>query len=204
MANPWDDIFKEQGPFFIEPHEDLPAIAELLKSRQANTVLDLGCGSGRHTVYLAKSGFSVFGLDSSPEGIEMTGRWLAKEGLEADLRVRRMTETLPYEDAFFDSVVSIQVIHHARVAVTRGIVGEIGRVLKRGGFVFVTVPELKNPKITFREIEPGTFVPLDGDEKGLPHHYYTPDELRELFSDFEIADIHLDTVAHYCLSAYKP
>ncbi len=98
----------------------------------------------------------------------------------------------------------LEVIHHARAAVIRGIVGEIARVLKKGGFVFVTAPKLRKQGQNCREIEPGTFVPLDGKEKGLPHHYFTPEELRELFSNFNVTNIHLDTTAHYCLSALKP
>jgi SAM-dependent methyltransferase len=203
MVNPWDDVFREQGAFFVEPHEDMPAIVELLKSRNARTVLDLGSGSGRHTAYLAANGFAVYAFDESPEGIEITRRLLSEENLSADLRVHGMTERLPYDDSFFDAIVSTQVIHHARVAEIKGIVGEIGRVLKRGGFIFITVPKEKNQGENFREIEPGTFIPLDGHEKGMPHHYFTPDELRDLFSDFDVTDIHVDTVAHYCLSAYK-
>ena len=41
------------------------------------------------------------------------------------------------EDSFFDAVVSVQVIHHADMATIRGIVAEIGRVLKKGGLIFV-------------------------------------------------------------------
>ena len=46
--------------------------------------LDLGSGTGTHVVYLVQSGFSVFGLDNSPEGIAITRRWLAEEGLEKE------------------------------------------------------------------------------------------------------------------------
>lgn len=203
MPNPWDNIFKEHGLFFIEPHEDMPKVVELLKGDDSATVLDLGSGSGRHTVYLARHGFSVFGLDDALEGIEITREWLSKEGLTADLRLGSMTDPFPYEDAFFDGVVSVQVIHHARAAAIRGIAAEILRVLKKGGFVFLTVPTLRNQGEKFREIEPGTFVPLDGSEEGLPHHYFTPAELREVFGKFDITDIHLDSTQHYCLIAFK-
>jgi cyclopropane fatty-acyl-phospholipid synthase-like methyltransferase len=201
--NPWDEIFKEQGAFFGEPHEDMPTIVELLKRKGSRTVLDLGSGSGRHVVYLAKCGFSVYGLDSSPEGIEITRNWLKREGLTADLRLHSMLEPLPYDDDFFDAVISIQVIHHAKIAEIKRIVQEIARVLKRDGLNFVTVPKQKSQAETFQEIEPNTFIPLDGLEKGLPHHYFTPEELRKLFKDFTVTDIHLDSVEHYCLLATK-
>ena len=154
-------------------------------------------------VYLAKKGFSVCGLDHSSEGMKVTRQWLADEGLAAKLRLQSMTERLPYEDAFFDAVVSVQVIHHADVATIREIVEEVSRVLKRVGFLFVTVPKLRNQGETFAQLEPNTFIPLDGPERGLPHHYFTPEELREVFGGYDIEDIYLDVWDHYCMLAFK-
>ena len=201
--NAWNKIFAQQGRVFTEPHEDMPGIVQMLKDRAASTVLDLGSGTGRHVVYLAKNGFSVCGLDHSPEGMKATGRWLADEGLTAELKLQSITERFPYEDAFFDAVVSVQVIHHATMATIRGVVEEVSRVLKRGGFLFVTVPKLRNQGETFEQLEPNTYIPLDGPERGLPHHYFTPEELREAFGGYDIEDIHLDVWDHYCLSAFK-
>ena len=118
---------------FTEPHEDMPGIVQLLKDRGASTILDLGSGTGRHIVYLARNGLSVFGLDNSPEGIEATRQWLVEEGLDAGLRLQNMTERLPYGDSFFDAVISVQVIHHADIATIRRVVEEVRRVLKQGG-----------------------------------------------------------------------
>jgi len=202
-VNAWNEIFRQQGRVFAEPHQDMPRIVQLLKERGARAILDLGSGTGRHVVYLARSGFSVFGLDNSPEAMRLTRQWLADEGLEADLQRQSMAEKLPYEDAFFDAVVSVQVIHHADKATIEKVVREISRVLKRGGLLFVTVPKLMNQGGRFEQVEPGTFIPLDGLERGLPHHYFTPDELRELFVEFDIIDLHLDAFDHYCLSAFK-
>jgi SAM-dependent methyltransferase len=201
--NAWDEIFAREGRVFLEPHQDMPKIVQMLKHRGGSTVLDLGCGTGRHVVYLAQNGFLVFGLDSSSKGIEATRQWLAAEGLAADLRLQSMMDKLPYEDDVFDAVVSVQVIHHADIATIRGIVDEICRVLRKGGLLFVTVPKLRNQGGAFRQLEPNTLVPLDGPEEGLPHHYFTPKELREVFWDYDIVDIHLDQWAHYCLSAFK-
>lgn len=199
----WDQIFRQEGRVFTEPHEDMAGIAQLLKERGASTILDLGSGTGRHVVFLTKKGFQVFGLDNSPQGIDIAEKWLGEEGLSADLRLQDMTERLPFEDDFFDAVVSVQVIHHADVATIKGIIKEMERVLKQGGFVFITVPKLQNQGREFRQIEPNTFVPLDGPERGVPHHYFTPEELKELLANFSITDVHLDTINHYCLSAFK-
>ena len=85
----------------------------------------------------------------------------------------------------------------------KGIISEIERVLKKNGFVFIQVPKLKNQATKYEQIETNTFVPLDGDEIGLPHHYFTSEELEDFFSNFNITDIHLDEWSHYCMTAYK-
>jgi cyclopropane fatty-acyl-phospholipid synthase-like methyltransferase len=202
LSNPWDDIFKQAGKVFTDPHEDMPLIVRWLKEGNAQTVLDLGSGTGRHVVYLAKNGFSVHGLDHSPEGISITRQWLSAENLSAHLRLQSMTDPLPYEDEYFDGIISVQVIHHAEMAAIRRIIREVARVLKKNGVLFVTVPTVNHHKEK-KEIEPSTFIPLDGPEKGLPHHYFTPEELRREFGAFEVEDIHVDSVKHYCLLARK-
>ena len=85
-TNPWDDIFKEKGRFFNHPHADMPGIVNLLKERKASAVLDLGNGTGRHTVYLAQNGFKVYGMDNSPQATKSAQEWLQAEGLTADLK----------------------------------------------------------------------------------------------------------------------
>jgi SAM-dependent methyltransferase len=200
----WNEIFRQQGRVFTEHHEDLPGLALRLKSEGATRILDLGCGTGRHTVFLAAQGFSVAGLDNSPEAIEATQCWLEEQGLTADLHLGSMAERLPFEDGCFDAVISIQVIHHARLNTIRALVQELTRVLREGALLFVTVPRLRNQAQAFEEIEPHTFVPLDGPEDGLPHHIFAPEELQEVFDAFEIEDIHVDAVDHYCLTAIKP
>ena len=201
--NPWDDVFKKQGMFFTEPPEDMPDVAGLFKKHGVRTVLDLGCGSGRHVVCLAREGFSVYGFDKSREGLDIARTWLEKEGLQADLKTGEMAGRLPYSDGFFGAVISTQVIHHAVLPDIRKITAEIKRVLTENGLIFITVPNVKNQGETYEEIEPDTFVPLNGREKGLPHHYFTEETLRAMFQDFEITDIHIDRVDHFAMSGIK-
>jgi SAM-dependent methyltransferase len=185
------------------PHQDMPAIVKLLQDAAASTVLDFGSGTGRHIVYLAKNGFKVFGLDNSPEAIELSRKWLSDEGLPANQQLQSMYDKLPFADAFFDAVISVQAMHHADIQTIKQSVKEITRILKPGGFLFVTVPKLVNQARNYRQIEPNTLVPLDGPEQGLTHHYFTPREMREVFAEFNVTDIHVDDTNHYCLWAFK-
>ena len=201
--NPWEDIFKKNGRVFETPHTDMPRIAKLMKERGAKKVLDLGNGTGRHTVYMAKNGFEVYGFDQSPEAIQATQKWLQAEGLSAQFTQGDMNKKLPYKDGFFDAVITVKVINHGNIASIKKIAKEISRVLKPGGVLFVVVITVKNMAKNWKEVEPGTFIPLDGREKGLIHHFFTEEELRDVFTGFEITHLHLDRARHYCMTAFK-
>ncbi|TFG16090.1 MAG: class I SAM-dependent methyltransferase, partial [Promethearchaeota archaeon] len=81
----WDSIFKKKGKVFRAPHLDMKEVVKYLKEMNANRVLDLGCGTGRHLVYFAAEGFQVYGLDAAPEGIKIAKQWLEERNLNGDL-----------------------------------------------------------------------------------------------------------------------
>jgi SAM-dependent methyltransferase len=197
----WDDVFKDKGHVFREIHPDVAQLAEDLRPSTGKLVLDLGSGTGRHIIYLAQQGFDVYGFDNAAYGIELTQQWLAEEGLSANLHLGDMTAKLPYDDNFFDAIVSIQVIHHARLEIIEALIAEIARILKPQGQLLVTVPAVKNQAKTYEQIAPHTFIPLDGIEKGLPHYYFDEDQLRQSFAQFDVQALQVDDVAHYALHA---
>ncbi len=198
----WESIFRREGKVFLEPLEDLAAIVPLLKREKAKRILDLGCGSGRHAVMLAREGFEAYGMDVSPEGVRLARRWLRESGLKASLRVSSCYGRFPFADGFFDAVVSVQVIHHNRRAAVRRCISEMARVLRPGGILFVSVPSWKRRKgisQKSRKVAPHTYIPTEGRETGVLHFLYNRELLRQDFRAFRILGIHKDKSEHYCL-----
>ena len=209
----WDGIYRRRGEIFSGVHPDILRLVSLFREHGVVRVLDLGCGTGRHVVYLAKLGFEVYGFDSSKTALELAYERLRKEGVKACLRVWDMFRRFPYLDDFFDAVISIQVIHHGTSSQVKKVIGEIERVLKEGGLVFVTVPKrilrkkgdyyYSIPRSVFysrfRKIEDRVFVPIDGLEKGIPHFYFNKRLIKKYFSNFRLLDIHVDEFDHYCI-----
>ncbi len=197
----WEEIFRKGGKVFLEPQEDMKDILRFLKKNKVKKVLDLGCGTGRHTVMLAKAGFDVYANDVSKEGIRQTRKWLKDKNLKANIKHASCYKKFPYKDDFFDAVISIQVVHHNFHDKVKYCISEIERVLKPGGLAFITVTasKYKRRATKFKMPEPRTYIPLDGDEKGLPHFVYTKALIREDFKNFKILDIHKDKREHYCL-----
>ncbi len=103
----------------------------LLRSGRCR-VLDVGCGSGRHAVYLARLGLWVTAGDRSALALEQTRRWLQREQLRACLAQLDMV-ALPFAPETFDAVLSVNVLHHAHLGEARTAVEEVWRVLRPGG-----------------------------------------------------------------------
>ncbi len=205
----WEKIFKTKGRYFLRPNIEIVKLLPVLKKAEVEKILDLGCGSGRHVVFLTKRGFNLYGFDISASGIRLTRKWLREVKMRANLRVGDIYGRLPYKTGFFDAVISILVIHHGRIGQIRKTIKEIRRVLRPGGLAFVTVTEgFKYKKLLvrgrdFKVIAPFTYVPLVDNEAGTPHYIYNPARLKNDFKSFEILRLYKDKHKHYCILAKK-
>ncbi|MBN2458346.1 class I SAM-dependent methyltransferase [Candidatus Woesearchaeota archaeon] len=197
----WESIFKKNGRVFLEDQEDMRGVVQLLKKDKAKKVLDLGCGTGRHTVLLAKQGFDVYATDVSDTGLEMTRRWLKHENLSARLKKSSCYERFPFMDNSFDAVISTQVIHHNYYEKVKFCISEIKRVLRPNRLIFITVSanKYKRRASRFEMPEQRTYVPLDGEEKGVPHFIYTKTLMKKDFKNFKILSLHKDRGDHWCI-----
>lgn len=187
--HPWESIYKHEGRLFTTPPPGFKAVAQEFAQHQCRLILDLGCGNGRHVIALAKAGFNVIGLDISLCGLGLAYEWLGETGSQADLVSADARYYFPFKSDSFDGLLSTQVIHHAILPDVRTTIAELWRVLTHGGIAFVTVAGRRHEGQLYEEVEPGTYMPLDGPEQGLPHHIFTEEELCSEFRMFQIREI---------------
>jgi SAM-dependent methyltransferase len=90
------------------------------------TVLDLGCGAGMLAL-LKRKGVTLTGVDLSEECVSAALRNGYDETVRSDL------DALPFADASFDYVVSLDVIGHIPAEQKDAVFAEIKRVLRPGG-----------------------------------------------------------------------
>jgi SAM-dependent methyltransferase len=74
-------------------------------------LLDVGSGTGKHSLNLAKMGFRVVGVELSMEGIR-AARALGKEAGVKILFIRGDVENLPFKDRTFDVSFCGLILHH--------------------------------------------------------------------------------------------
>ena len=163
-------------------------------------VLDLGCGIGRHTVYFAAQGYHVSAIDIMEDAVYKTKEWLARENLEADVKLGKMTK-LDYLDNHFDLVIAYNVIYHAFKFDIFKTLDEIFRVLKPGGYFFGTLltkdrdePFTKNLN---EVVDDQTIIKQDDIEPGVPHFFSYYENILEFFEKFEIKEL-------YCKQFFPP
>lgn len=190
----WDYRWSsEQGRAdWIAPENDVRLIVPELKKRGAVNLLDLGCGIGRHYLFLASQGFKVFGADASPNALELTKQAALEAGLAVDIRHSLMTD-LPYENEFFDYVLAWNVIYHGTPDVVNRTLSEIHRVLRPHGVFQGTMLSTRDGYYgSGRRVEVNTFVAeIDDEEKRHPHFYCNGPELVSLLKGFEILSLQL-------------
>lgn len=95
-------------------------------------VLDAACGSGNLTIPAARTGATVTGFDIVTSLLGQASDWAAREGLDIAFD-EGTVESLPYEDASFDVVLSMFGLMFA--ARPEQVIAELARVTRKGGAV---------------------------------------------------------------------
>jgi ubiquinone/menaquinone biosynthesis C-methylase UbiE len=103
-------------------------------------VLELGCGTGMFTQHLAKSSAKLTAVDLSHEFLRKASNRIA----ESPSLCACDAEKLCFRDNTFDCVVGISILHHLEIP---SVGPEIKRVLKNGGTIVFTEPNMLNPQI---------------------------------------------------------
>src|SRR5262245_21561283 len=83
----FDDAYKTRSaPWVIGQPQ--PAIVELQRAGWINSkVLDVGCGTGEHTILLTRLGYDVLGIDFAPHAVEQARANAAEKGVDARFEV---------------------------------------------------------------------------------------------------------------------
>lgn len=142
----------------------LTARYDRLGMRGGDTVLDLGCGFGRHAFEAARRGGAVVALDAGDDevrAVRATFAAMREAGeLSRDARavaVRGDALALPFADETFDRIICSEVLEH--IVDDSGAMTELARVVKRGGTMAVTVPRRGPERINWALSEEYHTVP---------------------------------------------
>jgi 2-polyprenyl-3-methyl-5-hydroxy-6-metoxy-1,4-benzoquinol methylase len=195
---------------WLQPESDVQAFVTQLKRCGAEKVVDLGCGVGRHSLYLARKGFQVTAIDLSSNGLHHLHELNESEGLNIDLRIAAMTDLqdvqsylaptvlqadqpLGIPSAAIDYLLAWNVIYHGDLNTLQTSLREVARVLRPGGWFQATLLSKHNDNFEVgEEIAPDTWVNALLDDKGHPHCYVNAVEMAGYLWDagLELIQLH--------------
>ncbi len=184
ITKAWDWSKNTENKWLI-PCMESAFLAESWQSKGLMKFLDLGCGLGRHSVYMAQKGFDVTAADLSGYGLDHLDEWAAKENLAVKTSLCNMLD-LPFEDNSFDCVMAYNVIYHTDTPGVNKALNEIKRVLKPGGELFITFISKNTHSYQnaykYKRIDENTILrDEDETERDVPHFYVDMEDIIKLF-----------------------
>jgi len=174
--NEWDMRFEREGALWgEEPSVGAKFALDYFAKHGARTVLDVACGYGRDSVFLARK-FDVTGIDSSAVGVRMASERALREGVAASFLLGDI-RAMQFPSDRFDAALCNGILAHMIGEERPRVASEVERVLRRGGALVVSEFSTSRKPRGAREVEPSTFAEKDGHV----HHYFTRKELQALF-----------------------
>ncbi len=176
---------------WLTPSEDCVYLSYKWKKEGVKTILDLGCGLGRHTLYFAQNGFQVSAVDLSEDAVQATQSLQKENNVKFSCRTADMM-SLPFPENTFDAVFSYHVISHQDTPGVQAVIGEITRVLKPEGRLFVTLCAKEHFAFTcpeYRHIDENTVLKTEGAEVDVPHFFADRKIIAELFKDCRMVSL---------------
>ncbi|MBR8829290.1 MAG: class I SAM-dependent methyltransferase [Gomphosphaeria aponina SAG 52.96 = DSM 107014] len=128
-------LYRDQN--FTHAHNYLiPQLTKIISGKQKLTILDIGCGNGSLSNYLAKKGHQVVGIEESASGIE-----IASANFSNCTFIQGSIYDFPYARVGkdFDLVISVEVIEH--LLYPRELLRVAKNCLKPEGQILITTPD---------------------------------------------------------------
>ncbi|MGF1506091.1 MAG: SAM-dependent methyltransferase, partial [Anaerolineae bacterium] len=149
--NPWQTFFDRHAPrYMVEPFvtwtaAEVDFVIEQLALTPEHRILDMGCGTGRHALELARRGCQVTGVDLSEGMLDQARQIAAAEGLggltfqQGD--ATQYTTDAPFDRAYCVCEGSLGLIGAGSdpQAHDRAVLGNLYHALKPGGRMLITV-----------------------------------------------------------------
>ena len=167
----WAEVYDTDGNPLIALEE--PRVRELLGPVSGLRVADIGCGTGRHAVRLAREGAAVEAVDFSTRMLQFAREKAGR--LPINFHVHDLANPLPFDDESFDRVLCSLLLDH--ISDLKRLFSEMHRICARPGLVVISV---MHPAMNLRGVQARFHAPDTGQE-------IRPESQAHMLSDYVMA-----------------
>lgn len=163
----------------------------ILETSRDTSILDLGCGYGNDSLYLAERGYRVLACDLKPAAVENVRRFVPS----VEARLLDMRGGLPFGKETFRVVVADLSLHYFPWAETVRIVQDITGVLRDGGHLLCRLNSVCD-----YSFGAGQGIPIEEnfyEIDGLRKRFFDRPQIDALFAGWEIKYIREDRLDRY-------
>lgn len=137
------DRYMEKRYGLTAPHSEVRDLLPRLAASPGRSVLDLGCGRGRNSLFLAERGFDVIAVDKSEPAVTTLREIQAAEGIECataiyDINDAALASALP--EGAVDHVISTVVFQFLDPARVAAVIQDLQAVTRPGGIHLIVAP----------------------------------------------------------------
>lgn len=147
-------------------------------------VLDVGTGTGRYALKLAREGANVTAVDQSLEMLAIAQQRAQDEGLSIDFQLTSLDAGLPFADSQFDLLICALVLCH--IPDMGKTIGEFIRVLQPGGYLLITDFHPGSVQVGWR-----TQFKQEGVKYLLPNVSHTRDDYLQALTSNDLSILHV-------------
>jgi len=147
---------------------DIYLLDQIMKDRYhpGDKILDAGCGNGRNLSWFIKNEMEIYGIDKDASAINYL-KAIFPEFKKVRFQAAEIS-ALPFENNFFDHIISSAVLHFAEsYSQFNNMMEEMVRVLKPSGSLFIRMTSDIGIENKVKAIENGVYLIPDGSTRFL-------------------------------------
>ena len=185
----WEKNFSNKPEMFgLEPSLAAIKALKIFKEENISSIIELGAGLGRDTIYFAKNSIYVEALDYSPAAIKMINKKSLENNLSSliSTKIFDVRKKLPFKDSSIEACFSHMLYCMAFTTTElKYLNSEICRILKPGGINIYTVRHTGDG-----DYKNGIYIGENLYENdGFIVHFFSEKKVKQITDGFNIIDI---------------
>ena len=160
---------------------------ERIKSKNLKTLLDVGCGNGRDSLYFFQKGLQVTAIDFSESGIQNLKN--KEPGIKT---LQQNIHDIQFPKNTFDVIYAHLSLHYFDDQTTNTIFHALYAILKEHGLLFVKCKSTNDPLFG-----KGEMIAEDMYREGHVRHFFSKEYMKEKLKDFKILQIRKTNSAYH-------